>query len=79
MGMCGIVSFGVCIHPNSDFAGMVYIIVEVEPYIGPHLSVGKDRITLKVTNQGIVSVEKFMHIESYELPANHQDIIIKPF
>ena len=50
--------------------------LEVQPYVGPHLSVGRDRITFNIELDE-VSIEKFEHIESYELPPNYQDIIKK--
>lgn len=50
--------------------------IEVQPYVGPHLSVGRDKITLKIDLEG-VTIEKFEHLESYELPSNYQDIIKK--
>ncbi len=61
-------------HPG-DYS---YIIkLEVLPYVGPHLSVGRDHITLKTDLSGKVMVEKFEHLESYELPPHYQDIIKK--
>ena len=50
--------------------------VEVNPYIGPHLTVGRDRITFKI-KLGEVNLEKFEHLESHELPSRYQDIIKK--
>lgn len=54
-----------------------YIIkLEVQPYVGPHLSVGVDHITLKI-DLGKVIVEKYEHLKSYELPPHYQNIIKK--
>jgi hypothetical protein len=50
--------------------------VEVNPYIGPHLTVGKDRIIFKI-KLGEVNLEKFEHLESHELPSRYQDTIKK--
>lgn len=50
--------------------------LEVQPYVGPHLSVGRDRITFKI-DLNEVEVEKFEHIESHELPPHYQDILKK--
>lgn len=52
------------------------IALEVQPYVGPHLSVGRDRIAFKIDLKG-VKVEKFEHIESYELPPHYQNIFKK--
>jgi len=54
------------------------VTVEVFPYVGPHLSVGKDRITLGIRPTGSVEVEKYEHLESHELPSNYASIIKKP-
>jgi hypothetical protein len=53
------------------------ITVVVEPYIGAHVSVGSDKITLKTGASGNVSVVNFEHIKSYEIPAHLQWHIIK--
>ena len=53
------------------------VVVDVLPYIGPHISIGKDRITLAVRPDGI-TVEKFEHLESYDLPSNYRSLIKKP-
>lgn len=50
--------------------------VEVFPYVGPHLAVGKDRITLDVQIDG-VTVKNYEHVESYTLPSNHQSLMKK--
>lgn len=50
--------------------------IEVNPYIGPHLTVGRDRITFKI-KLGEVNLEKFEHLESHELPSHYRDIIKK--
>ncbi|HYE09993.1 MAG TPA: DUF3888 domain-containing protein [Patescibacteria group bacterium] len=52
------------------------IVIQVLPYVGPHLSVGKDQITFKIGLDS-VKLEKFEHLESYELPPYYQDIIKK--
>jgi len=53
--------------------------LQVNSYIGPHLGVGLDYITIKVDGSGNVEIEKFEHIKSYELPPNYQDIIKKGY
>ncbi|EHJ00422.1 cell wall binding repeat-containing protein [Clostridium sp. DL-VIII] len=53
--------------------------LEVDSYIGPHLNIGDDYITLKIEGGDKVTIEKFEHIKSYylDLPSNYQNIIIK--
>ncbi|HWS43331.1 MAG TPA: DUF3888 domain-containing protein [Pseudoflavonifractor sp.] len=53
------------------------VVVEIFPYVGPHISVGKGRITLKFQPDG-VSVENYEHLESYELPPHLQSLLKKP-
>lgn len=54
------------------------ILVEVLPYVGPHIAVGKDQITFDVSNLGEVTVKKYDHIESYQLPEHLQSLIKTP-
>ena len=62
----------------TDIKEKYTIAVEVLPFIGAHNPVGKDRITLHFNMSGIATVEKYEHLESYELPPHKQSIIIKP-
>jgi len=52
-------------------------IVDVFPYIGPHISVGKDRIELSIQLDG-VTIKNYEHLENHELPPHLQDLIKKP-
>ncbi|MDP4152972.1 MAG: DUF3888 domain-containing protein [Bacillota bacterium] len=60
--------------PGKNYSYTVQL--EAQPYVGPHLSVGADRITLGI-DLGQITIEQFEHIKSYELPFNYQDIIKK--
>ena len=51
--------------------------LEVLPYVGPHLTVGRDHITLKIDNRGAVEIVLFEHLESHELPPYYENIIKK--
>jgi hypothetical protein len=53
--------------------------LKVSSYIGPHINIGDDYITLKIDGGDKVTIEKFEHIKSYflDLPSNRQHIIIK--
>jgi hypothetical protein len=53
--------------------------LRVDSYIGPHISVGLDYITVAVMASGDVKIEKFQHIKSYILPPNYADIIRKGY
>ena len=61
-------------HPGYYF---YTVKLEVLPYVGPHLTVGLDRITLKINLNGEVEIAQFEHLESHELPPHHQDLIKK--
>jgi hypothetical protein len=51
--------------------------LELHPYVGPHLDVGLDYITVRVNPVDKVKIEKFEHIKSYDLPSYYQNIIKK--
>lgn len=58
----------------NGYRGFVFsVTVEVSPVVGPHISVGKDRLTFRVTPSE-VKLTNYKHIETYELPPNWQDI-----
>ncbi|SET40315.1 DUF3888 domain-containing protein [Paenibacillus sp. NFR01] len=51
------------------------VTVTVIPYVGPHNSVGKDRMTFHISNLGKVTATDYKHLEDYKLPPNWQYII----
>lgn len=54
-----------------------YIIkLQIEPYVGAHIVIGVDQITIHV-DAGTVKVEKYEHLKSYDLPSNLQNMIKK--
>lgn len=59
-------------YEGTNFTYLIRL--EISPYVGPHLSVGRDRIIFKIDLNG-VKLEKFEHLESYGLPPNYQNII----
>ncbi len=54
---------------------MLSITVEVVPVVGPHIPVGKDRITFEVSAGPAVKETQYIHLESDELPPLWQDIV----
>ncbi|SEO56277.1 DUF3888 domain-containing protein [Paenibacillus sp. OV219] len=50
------------------------VTITVQPYVGPHLSVGKDRIVLTIDNLSHVKVVSYEHLADYELPWNWEHI-----
>lgn len=59
-------------RPNGYRTFAFRIKLKIRPYIGPHISVGEDNITILVEYDPKVKVEKFEHIKSYELPPHYQ-------
>ncbi len=55
------------------------ITIEVTPVVGPHISVGKDRLTFGIspTLPGQIRLKEYKHLETHELPPNWQHIIKK--
>lgn len=64
-------------RPNDFYVFVIKI--KVRPYVGPHLEVGVDYITITVQGTGDVKVNNFEHIKSnyLDLPPNYQKIIKK--
>jgi len=63
--------------PNNAYAFAIKM--QVSPYLGPHLDVGFDNITLTVQGNGDIKVINFEHISSsyLELPPGYQNSIKK--
>ena len=51
--------------------------LEVYPYLGPHIHVGTDEITIAINYGMDPKVIQFKHIESVPLPPNYKPIIKK--
>lgn len=66
-------------RPNGYRTFVFRLKLRVIPYVGPHISVGIDKITVTVTGSGDVQIEKFEHIKSYTLPPNYESIIKKGY
>ncbi|WP_399552191.1 DUF3888 domain-containing protein [uncultured Clostridium sp.] len=45
------------------------------PYVGPHITVGDDRMIIETEADGSVEIKNFEHIKSHELPWNWKHII----
>ena len=54
------------------------VVIETEPYVGAHISVGRDRVTLKISASGRVAVTHFEHLSSYPLPEHLMSLIKHP-
>lgn len=58
----------------NGFRGFILsITIEVEPSLGHHVPVGKDRITFRISVGPSVKMEKYMHLTTYKLPSDLQE------
>jgi hypothetical protein len=57
------------------FSSHIDVNATVIPYVGPHLSVGKDTMKFRINNSGRVEIVNYDHIEDHELPPNWKHII----
>ena len=58
--------------------GSYKIVFRTLPYLASHITVGHDEISLIVSQDNSVKLESFSHIESFELPSNMKNLVIKP-
>lgn len=52
--------------------------VQTDAVVGPHITVGIDRITFHILVNGQVEMKKFEHVRSFELPPHYQHIKKRP-
>ncbi len=64
-------------RPNSDRTSLFIINIEVKPFIGPHITVGKDRISIELSYPGLQEIIKFEHIKDYPLPDRYKYLYIQ--
>ncbi|WP_339323133.1 DUF3888 domain-containing protein [Paenibacillus sp. FSL W8-0194] len=53
------------------------VTLEVSPVLGPHIGVGKDRMTIEISPlfPDKVKLAAFRHLQTYELPPNYQHML----
>ncbi|MNO24788.1 hypothetical protein D3C76_146150 [compost metagenome] len=54
------------------------ITLDVTPVVGPHISVGEDRLTFEISAGPEVKLVNYTHLKSYALPPHWQNIVKKP-
>lgn len=64
---------------EGGYGYLIELEVIAHPYVGPHDTVGDDRMIIETGAFGSVKIKKFEHIKSYPLPWNWQHIIKKPY
>jgi hypothetical protein len=63
-------------HRVNGFRGFILsITLEVTPVVGPHISVGEDRLTFEISAGPKIKLVKYVHLKTYELPPHWQDIV----
>lgn len=63
-------------RPNGNRTSKFIINIEVAPFFGPHITVGKDRISIKLSYPGHQEMLKFEHVEDYPLPERYKDLYL---
>ncbi|MNI77552.1 hypothetical protein D3C73_1338550 [compost metagenome] len=59
----------------NGFRGFLFqLTVEVMPVVGPHIPVGIDRITLKISPGPVIQVIRYTHVQDMKLPENWEYI-----
>lgn len=67
-----------CVERPKGYRTFLFMLkVEVNPYVGPHISVGTDQLTITIHGTGDVEVNDFQHIKDYDLPLHYEYIIKK--
>ena len=61
---------------NGNSTSHFIINIEVKPYIGPHITVGKDRISIELSRVGLPVILQFEHVEDYPLPERYKDLYL---
>lgn len=63
-------------RPNGNRTSRFIINIEVEPFIGPHITVGKDRISIELAYPGVQEIQKHEHLDDYPLPEHYKDLYL---
>lgn len=63
-------------RPNGYRTWHFIINIEVDPFIGPHITVGKDRLSIDLSYPNYPEVLKFEHVEDYPLPEHYKHLYL---
>lgn len=63
-------------RPNDDRTSYFIINIEVDPFIGPHITVGKDRMSIELSYPGTQEILKYEHLEDYPLPERYKNLYL---
>ncbi|MFT4145916.1 MAG: DUF3888 domain-containing protein [Mobilitalea sp.] len=62
---------------NGNRTAYFIIKIEVKPFFGPHITVGKDIITIELSYPGTQVLTNFEHVEDYSLPEHYKDLYLQ--
>nr|WP_277815800.1 DUF3888 domain-containing protein [Paenibacillus sp. DMB5] len=54
------------------------VTLDVTPVVGPHISVGEDRLVFEISAGPEIKLVHYTHLKSYPLPPHWQYIVKKP-
>lgn len=54
------------------------IVLTTTPFVGPHVPVGEEQVTLSVSASGEITVTAYEHTVTHELPDHLADLALKP-
>jgi hypothetical protein len=63
-------------RPNGYRTWYFIINIEIKPFIGPHIPVGKDRISIELSSSGLQEILSFKHVKDYPLPERYKDLYL---
>ena len=64
-------------RPNG-YRTMNFIIkIEVTPFFGPHITVGRDIISIELSYPGIQELVNFEHVKDYPLTERYKDLYLQ--
>ncbi len=63
-------------RPNGNRTTYFIIKIEVTPFFGPHITVGRDIISIELLYPGIQKIMTFEHVEDYPLPERYKRLYL---
>lgn len=63
-------------RPNGNLTAFFLVEIEVTPYFGPHIQVGKDRMIVEIKYGQPPKVLEFEHLEDYPLPERYAHLYL---
>ncbi|MDF2845902.1 MAG: hypothetical protein K0R00_4328 [Herbinix sp.] len=63
-------------RPNGNRTAYFIVKIEVTPFFGPHIAVGKDILSIELSYPGTQILTNFEHIEDYPLPEHYKDLYL---